>query len=101
MESDHAREVFEELLEKEEKPRDRESDHHAAARCLQISPTLYSRRKPRHDNRRLRLRYAQPGFAPAPAALLPLECGKPKPEARNLGVDEHFRRRKWAHLMGK
>jgi transposase len=32
--------------------------------------------EPRHDNRRLRLRYAQRGFAPAPAALFLMERGK-------------------------
>jgi NmrA-like family protein len=47
--------------------------------CFQTSPTLYSRRKRRHDNRRLRLRYAQPGFAPAPAALLPVEVASQNP----------------------
>ena len=31
---------------------------------------------------------AQQGFAPAPAAPWPLERGKPKPEAQNLGVDK-------------
>jgi hypothetical protein len=54
------------------------------------SPTLYWRRKPRREteHRRLRLRYAQPGFAPTPAAHRLLGRGKPKPEAMNLGVDK-------------
>jgi hypothetical protein len=36
-----------------------------------------------HDQRRLHLRFAQHGFAPAPAAC----HERSKPEARNLGVD--------------
>jgi hypothetical protein len=42
----------------------------------------------RPGHRRLRLRYAQHGFATAPAAHRPLKRGKPKPEAQNLGVDK-------------
>jgi hypothetical protein len=47
----------------------------------------YWRGTPGHDNRHLRLRYAEHGFAPALAALCPMVCGKPKTEAQNLGVD--------------
>lgn len=40
-------------------------------------------------------------FAEFPNFVLAEECGKPKTEARNLGEDKHYRRRKWAHLMGR
>ena len=57
--------------------------------CLKTSPTLYWRRKRRHELEDRRLRSAQHGFAPAPAAPSSLGPGKPRNEVhQNLGVDK-------------
>jgi len=50
--------------------------------CLKTSPTLYWRRKRRHELEDRRLRSAQHGFAPAPAAPSSLGPGKPRNEVQ-------------------
>jgi transposase len=57
--------------------------------CSRTSPTLYSRKRPRHEpqDRRLRLR-SRSAWLRSGSGVSSLDRGKPKPEAKNLGVDK-------------